>query len=93
MTRYGILVGLAICAIAAWICGTYYYLAYLKEFARQRAMGGIPAHLVQGRRVDLVWMIASSGIVPNGEPHRKRSAFAFGLFVLCLVGMVIAVNV
>ena len=47
-------------------------------------MGGkIPLGL-QAPRMDIGWMIASPGVVPGGDPHRRKAMWGFGAF-LCAV--------
>jgi hypothetical protein len=64
----------------AILYGGYHYWAFFQKFEQARMDGKIPVHL-QSRRMGIVWMIASAGVVPGGESHRRKAMYGFGVFV------------
>ncbi|MDA9508955.1 hypothetical protein XI09_30845 [Bradyrhizobium sp. CCBAU 11386] len=78
MNTIGIVIWIA--AAVAFAYGGYHYWAFIQKFEQARMDGKIPVNL-QARRTDIVWMIASPGVVPNGDPHRRRAIYGLGAFV------------
>ena len=78
MHTIGIAIWIA-CAIA-FAYGGYHYWAFLQKLEQARMDGRIPVSL-QARRMDIVWMIASPGVVPDGAAHRRRAMYGLGAFV------------
>jgi hypothetical protein len=73
-------------SIAIWVAGAiaivyggYHYWRFIDKLERARMTGKIPSTL-QNPRMDIVWMIASPGVVPGGDSHRRKAMYAFGAF-------------
>jgi hypothetical protein len=73
--------------IAIWIAdavailyGGYHYWAFFQKFEQARMDGKIPVSL-QAPRMGIVWMIASPGVVPGGDSHRRKAMYGLGAFV------------
>jgi hypothetical protein len=73
--------------IAIWIAdaiaivyGGYHYWAFFQKFEQARMDGKIPVSL-QAPRMGIIWMIASPGVVPDGDSHRRKAMYGFGAFV------------
>jgi hypothetical protein len=75
-------------AIMAFCYAVFYQLKFHNEFEKQRRMGGIPPHLRQ-MRMGIGWMISGSGLVPAGEPYRKRSLFGAAVFGACVIALML----
>lgn len=71
-------------AALAWIYGAYHYWVFYDKFERGRMAGKIPSGL-QRPRMGIAWLIASAGVVPEGELHRRKFMRAFALFVGLLI--------
>jgi hypothetical protein len=74
-------IGLAIWigAALAWVYGAYHYWCFINKLEEARMAGKIPASL-QRQRMGIVWMIASPGLVPGGDIHRRHSMYAIAAF-------------
>jgi hypothetical protein len=64
----------------AIVYGGYHYWAFLQKLEQARMDGKIPAGL-QAPRMAIIWMIASPGVVPGGDSHRRKAMCGFGVFV------------
>ena len=69
--------------ILSWVYGAYHSWRYFQLLGKAQLQGTIPTHLLSGR-MGLVWMIASPGVVPGGDIHRRRCLYGMAGFVaLC----------
>jgi hypothetical protein len=78
MRTLGIAIWIA--AAIAIVYGGYHYWRFIDKLERARMAGKIPPTL-QAPRMAIVWMIASPGVVPGGDLHRRRAMYAFAAFV------------
>jgi hypothetical protein len=71
--------------------GGYHYWVFINRLEQARSEGLIPPSLpVQCTSIG--WMIASRGVVPNGDCHRLRALWGFGIFLgLWLIGVTVAI--
>lgn len=81
-------VAIWIAAALAWIYGAHHYWVFYDKFERGRMAGKIPSGL-QRPRMGIVWLIASAGVVPGAEAHRRKFMFALALFVGLLIAFVL----
>jgi hypothetical protein len=75
-------------AIFAFVYGTYHYWHFIQKLEQARMVGKVPPGL-QRRRMAIGWMIASPGVVPSGDGHRRKFMYAFAVFV----GLLLAAQV
>ena len=69
--------------IFSWAYGAYHSWRYNQLLGKAQIEGTIPAELLNGR-MGLVWMIASPGVVPRGDVHRRKCIYGLAGFVaLC----------
>jgi hypothetical protein len=75
----------------ALTCGAYHYWVFINRLEQARSEGRIPTSLPV-RRTSIGWMITSRGVVPNGDGHRLKAMWGFGIFLgVWLVGVTIAI--
>jgi hypothetical protein len=69
--------------VFSWIYAAYHFWLYNQLLAKAMIEGTIPSDLQSGG-MGLGWMIASPGVVPGGDVHRRRSMYGTAAFVaLC----------
>jgi hypothetical protein len=71
-------------AIFAFVYGGYHYWQFVQKLEQGQMSGMIPPPL-QRRRMGIGWMIASPGIVPAGDVHRRKSIYSLAIFVSLLL--------
>jgi hypothetical protein len=69
--------------IFSWIYAAYHSWRYNQMLGKAMMEGTIPPVLLSGR-MGFGWMIASPGVVPGGDGHRRKSMYGGAAFVaLC----------
>lgn len=77
-------------AAASILFGGYHYWAFLQKLETARVQGKIPNSLL-ARHLEIGWMIARPGVVPDGDIHRRKAIYGFGASVgLWLIFFVLA---
>jgi hypothetical protein len=73
--------------------GGFHYWVFLNHLEQARLERRIPLSLLV-RRTSIRRMMSSHGAVPNGDSHRLKSMWAFGIFLsLWVVGVTVAIFV
>jgi hypothetical protein len=75
-------------ALVAFCYSLVYHLKFNSELEKQRRVGAIPPHLMQ-MRMGIGWMIGSGGLVPAGEPYRKRTLGGAAVFAACVIALMV----
>jgi hypothetical protein len=69
--------------VFSWIYAAYHSWLFTQLLAKATLEGKIPSVLLS-QRMGLGWMIASPGVVPGGDVHRRKCMYAGATFVaLC----------
>ena len=77
--------------VLSWVYGAYHSWRYFQLLGKAQTEGTIPAGL-QSRRMGLAWMIASPGVVPGGDIHRRRCMYGVAAFItLCVAYLLFSI--
>jgi hypothetical protein len=69
--------------VFSWIYAAYHSWHYTQLLAKAQIEGTLPPQLANSG-MGLGWMIASQGVVPGGDAHRRKCMFGVATFVgLC----------
>jgi hypothetical protein len=76
--------------VFSWIYAAYHSWRYNQLLSEAMLRGTIPSALISpNQRMGLAWMIASPGVVPGGDAHRRKCMYGAAAFVALLVGWVL----
>jgi hypothetical protein len=93
ISTHTIFLVIALGAFAAWVYGAYHYWTFYNKFGNAQLRGQIPPGL-QRRRMGIGWLIASPGVVPGGDTHRRKAMYGIGAFVaLWVIAALLAILV
>jgi hypothetical protein len=66
--------------VLSWMYSAYHSWRYTQLLAKAQMEGTIPVDLLTAR-MELIWMIASRGVVPGGDVHRRKCIYGMAAFV------------
>jgi len=76
--------------VFSWIYAAYHSWRYSQLLGDALMSGTIPSALIDPpQRMGIAWMIASPGVVPGGDGHRRKSMYGAVAFVGLLVAYVL----